>query len=87
MAITDGAILYLDDSSFTYFLHLGILGKLHAAGFRPIVSPRKIAEVNELISYENISGNINEVIERIRSISYQFTDTSWENQGWQTEQF
>lgn len=65
--ITDVAILYLDDLAITYFLHLGILEKLQAAGFRPIASPRKVAEANELISYESISGKVNEAIERIRS--------------------
>ncbi|MFV2044662.1 MAG: HNH endonuclease [Anaerolineales bacterium] len=65
--ITDGATLYLDDLAITYFLHLGILEKLQAAGFRPIASPREVSEANELISYESISGKVNEVIERIRS--------------------
>ncbi len=65
--ITDGAILYLDDLAITYFLHLGILEKLQTAGFRPIASPRKVSEANELISYESISGKVNEAIERIRS--------------------
>jgi hypothetical protein len=48
-------------------LHLGILEKLQAAGFRPIASPRKVSEINELISYESISGRVNDAIERIRS--------------------
>ena len=65
--IADGAILYLDSLAITYFLHLGILEKLQAAGFRPIASPRKISESNEFISYERISGEINNAIEDIRS--------------------
>lgn len=65
--ITDGAILYLDDLAITYFLHIGILEKLQATGYRPIVSPRVVSEANELISYEKISGKVNEAIERIRS--------------------
>ncbi len=65
--ITDEAILYLDDLAITYFLHLGILEKLQAAGFRPIASPREVSEANALIAYESISGKVNEVIERIRS--------------------
>ena len=65
--ITDGAILYLDDSAITYFLHLGILEKLQTAGFRPIMSPRVVSEADELISYESISGKINEALERIHS--------------------
>lgn len=65
--IAEGAILYLEDLAITYFLHLGILEKLQAAGFRPIASPRKVSETNELISYESISGKVNDAIERIRS--------------------
>lgn len=64
--IEDAAILYLDDLAIAYFLHLGILEKLKAAGFRPIVSPREVSKTNEFISYESISGRINETIERIR---------------------
>ena len=65
--ITDGAILYLDDLAITYFLDLGILKKLRSAGFRPIVSPGKVSEANELITYESMSGEVDEAIERIRS--------------------
>ncbi len=65
--ISDGAILYLDDLAITYFLHLGILEKLQTAGFKPIVSPRKVSETNQLISYERISGEAKDAIERIRS--------------------
>ena len=65
--IADGAILYLDDLAITYFLNLGILEKLHTAGFKPIISPRKVSETNQLISYERISGKAKDAIERIRS--------------------
>ena len=65
--IKDGAILYLDELAIAYFLHLGILGKLKAAGFRPIVSPREIANTNALIDYERISDNVMDAVERIRS--------------------
>ena len=65
--ITDGAILYLDGLAIDYFLDLGILEKLRDAGFRPIVSPEKVTEINQLISYERNSGKIEKAIERIRS--------------------
>ena len=65
--IVDGAILYLSDLAIAYFQYLGILEKLQAAGFTPIVSPRKVFETNQLISYERISGEAEEAIERIRS--------------------
>lgn len=68
--IADDAILYLDDVTVTYFLHLGILDRLQPAGLKPIISPRKVTEANELVSYERISATVNETIERIRSAIY-----------------
>ena len=65
--VADGAILYLDDVAVKYFLHLGILGKLQAAGFKSVVSPRVVSEIDQLISYERISGEAKDAIERIRS--------------------
>ena len=65
--IADRATLYLEDLALTYFLHLGLLEKLKAAGFRLIASPRKLSEANELTSYEYISGQVNDAIEQIRS--------------------
>ena len=65
--IADGAVLYLDDLAVTYFQHLGVLGKLKAAGFKAIVSPERVDETNQLISYEGNSSKVNEVIDRIRS--------------------
>ncbi|MEE9585309.1 MAG: hypothetical protein V3W09_00220, partial [Nitrososphaerales archaeon] len=64
--IANGAILYLDDLAITYFLHLGILEKLQVAGFISIASPSTVSKINELISYESISGKVNAAIERIR---------------------
>lgn len=64
--IADGAILYLENLAMNYFLHLGLLERIKAAGFRLVASPSEIAEANALISYENISGKIKEVTERIR---------------------
>ncbi|WP_205510241.1 HTH domain-containing protein [Paenibacillus elgii] len=64
--ISDGAALYLEDLATAYFQHLGLLEKLKVAGFKTIVSPRVISEVNELISYESISDKIAEVVELIR---------------------
>ena len=66
--ITEGAVLYLDGLAFTYFLHLGILEKLHTAGFKVIASPREVAEANALISYEGVFEKASESIEHIRSV-------------------
>ena len=65
--IVDGAILYLDDVAVKYFFHLGILEKLKAADFKSVVSPRVVSEIDQLISYERISGGVKNAIERIRS--------------------
>lgn len=65
--ISDEAILYLDDLALTHFIHLGILDKLQVAGYRSIASPRKVTESDEFISYENISTDVNDSIEHIRS--------------------
>jgi hypothetical protein len=65
--ITDGATLYLDDLAISYLLHLGLLGKLKAAGLTAIASPREISETDALISYERISEEVKDVIERIRA--------------------
>ncbi len=64
--IIDRATLYLDDLAISYFLHLGILEKLHSAGFTVIISPKKVSEINELITYERISGQVKDAIEHIR---------------------
>lgn len=65
--IDDGAILYLDSLAITYFQHLGLLEKLNSAGFKLFISPRKVSQINELISYESISEKVLETIEDIRS--------------------
>ena len=65
--ITDGATLYLDGLAITYLLHLGLLGKLKDAGLRAVASPREVSEADILISYERISGEVKDVVERIRA--------------------
>lgn len=64
--ISDGATLYLDDLTVTYFSHLGLLEKLHSAGFRLVISSRKVTEAAGLVSYEKISTSVLDSIERIR---------------------
>ena len=64
--IADSATLYLDDLAIYYLQHLGFLGKLKAAGLTAVVSPKEASEVATLISYERISEEVMDVIERIR---------------------
>lgn len=66
--ISDRAILYLDDLAVTYFLHLGLLGRLKAAGLRAVVSRRTVSEKDSLTSYERISSEVKEIIENIRAL-------------------
>ena len=47
-------------------MHLGLLGKFKDAGLKAVASPEEISEVNALINYEDISGEVGEIIERIR---------------------
>ena len=65
--IADGAILYLDDQALRYFLHLGVLGKFSAAGFRLIISERVVSDANQFIAYERIATEAKNHIEHIRS--------------------
>ncbi|MEQ9488733.1 MAG: HNH endonuclease [Alphaproteobacteria bacterium] len=65
--ISDGAVLYLADLSIKYFLHLGLLDKLKAAGFIPVASPNVVSESDALISYGSNADKVIEAIERIRS--------------------
>ena len=65
--IVDGAVLYLDELTITYLLHLGMLGKLKTAGFQAIASPREVSEADALIAYESISEKVKDAIEQIRS--------------------
>jgi len=66
LEITDEAILYLDDLALAYFLSLGMLEKLNAAGFRLIVSHGSVLQSNMLITYETLSAKVNDAIEHIR---------------------
>ena len=44
-----------------------MLGKLKMAGLTAVASPKEVSEVDALISYERISEEVKEVIERIRA--------------------
>lgn len=66
-AISDNATLYLDDLAVSYLQHLGLLGKLSTAGLTAMVSPKELSEIDTLISSENISRDVKEIIENIRA--------------------
>lgn len=64
--IDDGALLYLDDLSVSYFRTTGLLDKLDAAGLVAFVPEREVDEARELVELESRSEEIEMVIERIR---------------------
>jgi hypothetical protein len=66
-SIDDGSTLYLDDLAISYFLDLKLLGRLKDAGLTVVASPSEVFEGNALISYESISEDTLNVMERIRA--------------------
>lgn len=64
--ILENAVLYLDGLSVTYLFHLGMLEKLSLAGFKVVISKKEVEEGNNLISFEQASGRVQDVIEDIR---------------------
>lgn len=64
--ISDCAVVYLDDLTTAYLLHIGLLDKLSACGLTAVVSSSTVRQTNELIAYESVSGKVSNVIERIR---------------------
>jgi pimeloyl-ACP methyl ester carboxylesterase len=65
-AITDGAILYLDDLSVSYLQQTGVIAKLRSAGFDAYFSARKLDEVNALLRYEDLTLEVEKVIDSIK---------------------
>ena len=70
-AISDCAVLYLDNLTTGYLVHLGLLDKLSACGLTAIVSPSTLRQTNELLAYDSISAKVSDVIERIRQAVQQ----------------
>ncbi len=64
--LADGAALLLDNTSVAYFLHLGVLDKLHLS-FRPLVLPRTVSEADAFVSYESTSDEIGTTLENLRA--------------------
>ncbi len=64
--LADRATLYLDDLSITYFLHIGILDKIYSAGYRVLVSQRRVSDANRLISYQSVLAKVDCAIEQVR---------------------
>ncbi len=64
--IPDGAILYLDDLSVSYFQHLDVLEKLSEAGFDVIISSSCLRDARNLVNFENLTNKAVEVIDELR---------------------
>jgi hypothetical protein len=67
-AIPDGAELYLDNLSVSYFMTVGILDKLRAAGLTAYITESEDADANRLITLESLTSCQLEIIEAIRCI-------------------
>jgi hypothetical protein len=65
--IRKGAVLYLDGLAVTYLQHLGLLERLKAAGFAPIISKSDVSSADGLIRYSAFSAATQEAIELIRA--------------------
>ncbi len=69
--IADGAVLLLDEIAVTHLLHLGMLEKIHSAGLSAFVSQGVSSEIDALISYNSVSYEVREVLDRIRQALFQ----------------
>ncbi len=65
--IEPGSTLFLDSLSVVYFQDCDLLEKLGTSGFRIIVSKDTLSEVRALLAFRQVSEQVQEVIERIRS--------------------
>jgi hypothetical protein len=65
--IADNAVLYLDDLSVSYLEHTGLLAKLQAAELEAYISAHKLSEINALLRYEQLTSEVEKVLETIRS--------------------
>ena len=64
--IADEALLYLDDLTVSHFEFLGLLSKLHRAGFTAVVSNSEIEEADDLISYDQKASDVVSMVNRLR---------------------
>ena len=66
--VHDGATLFLDDLAVNYFMHIGLLGKLHQAGFKCFISSNEVQQSNALIKHEGYVSKVKDSIDEIRSV-------------------
>lgn len=64
--IKDGAELYLDDLTVSLLDTAGVLGRMHAGGFRVHLPHHSVEEANALIDLEARSAEMEKVVEHIR---------------------
>lgn len=67
VAINDGAILYIDDLTASYFEFLNLLPKLHRADVTAVISSNELLEADALISFDAKSHEVLAVVNRLRS--------------------
>jgi hypothetical protein len=67
-SIRPGALLYLDELSVSYFQHLRLLPKFHAAGFTCIIPRSEMSRGKQLLAYDNLLERGASIIENVRRI-------------------
>ena len=65
--ISTPAVLHLDGLAMTYFLRLDVLGVLRDGGFTVYVPEGDVRRVDDLLSYERTSDEVQAILERIRA--------------------
>lgn len=74
-AIADGSELYLDELSVSYFLTVGVLGKLKSASLTAYVPESEDINANRLVTLESLSTSQLDLIEAVRKALSEGLDT------------
>lgn len=67
-AIPENAVLYIDELTTNYFVHLDLLPDIHRAGFEIVISRQKILEANRLIDRGALSVEVVEMLDKLQEV-------------------
>ena len=84
-AVTEGAILYLEELSVGHLLHLGLLERLSTAGFKVFVSEAQVSEAASFLSYEATAASVVRILDSMRSTLNQGLESAKIRLGQQGE--
>jgi hypothetical protein len=65
-SVNDNATLCLDGVTVSFFQHLGLLPKLHAAGFTVFISEDESSERDALVRYESLTSQATKLLDDLR---------------------